>query len=137
MSGNGRATQVNTLYYLLRYAVQRMSRPRNTLLVASLGAMMRGGCASTNLVTDAQNATGAAALARLRSSPLRVVLLSRFRGGGYRAMLFHVGGLWRLHELGLLLQQRGSCQSAYCRDHDLPFSAKQRSMVRRYVGWWR
>lgn len=23
-------------------------------------------------------------------------------GGGYRAMLFHVGSLWRLHELGLL-----------------------------------
>ena len=23
-------------------------------------------------------------------------------GGGYRAMLFHVGALWRLHELGLL-----------------------------------
>ena len=25
-------------------------------------------------------------------------------GGGYRAMLFHVGTLWRLHELGLLAQ---------------------------------
>jgi NTE family protein len=23
-------------------------------------------------------------------------------GGGYRAMLFHLGALWRLHELGLL-----------------------------------
>src|SRR3954468_16384773 len=23
-------------------------------------------------------------------------------GGGYRAMLFHLGGLWRLNELGLL-----------------------------------
>lgn len=23
-------------------------------------------------------------------------------GGGYRAMLFHVGALWRLYELGLL-----------------------------------
>lgn len=25
-------------------------------------------------------------------------------GGGYRAMMFHVGALWRLHELGLLAQ---------------------------------
>jgi NTE family protein len=23
-------------------------------------------------------------------------------GGGYRAMMFHVGALWRLHELGFL-----------------------------------
>jgi predicted acylesterase/phospholipase RssA len=26
-------------------------------------------------------------------------------GGGYRAMLFHLGGLWRLNELGLLLDR--------------------------------
>ena len=34
------------------------------------------------------------------TEPINIAL----SGGGYRAMLFHVGTLWRLHELGLLRQ---------------------------------
>src|SRR5215510_13402509 len=36
---------------------------------------------------------------RLRPNPGMALCLS---GGGYRAMLFHVGAVWRLNELGLL-----------------------------------
>ena len=38
--------------------------------------------------------------AELPKPPREVVLL--FSGGGYRAMLFHLGALWRLNEAGLL-----------------------------------
>jgi NTE family protein len=36
----------------------------------------------------------------------RVRLALCLSGGGYRAALFHLGALWRLHELGLLAQAR-------------------------------
>ena len=34
-------------------------------------------------------------------------------GGGYRAMLFHVGALWRLYEAGLLGRARAPMRSIY------------------------
>ena len=54
----------------------------------------------------------------------RVRLALCLSGGGYRAALFHLGALWRLHELGLLAQVRrvssvsgGSILAAFLAEH--------------------
>ncbi len=49
---------------------------------------------------EADDASGERERAQARSR--RVELALCLSGGGYRAALFHLGALWRLHELGLL-----------------------------------
>ncbi|WP_019142758.1 patatin-like phospholipase family protein [Noviherbaspirillum massiliense] len=49
---------------------------------------------------------------RRKSEPAQDTLGLCLSGGGYRAMLFHAGALWRLHQLGLLPKlDRISCVS--------------------------
>lgn len=72
-------------------------------------------CVATPVILGAcatpSNFVQAAAVAHDSECPDRAIAFERtspdainiaLSGGGYRAMLFHVGALWRLHELGIL-----------------------------------
>lgn len=78
-----------------------MRRRVGLFLCAMVMAAVLTACTShTQLLRKAQEETR-------NCPPLPVVQGSRtydlaLSGGGYRAMLFHVGALWRLHELGIL-----------------------------------
>lgn len=62
------------------------------------------GCASADFVGEPQAASPVCVQPRPRDSAGQYTLA--LSGGGYRAMLFHIGAMWRLHELGLLDQVR-------------------------------
>ena len=78
--------------------------PKRRALLVALTALTLGACSPLPNLVDDSRPVPASCVDRGGPPPPTQPINLALSGGGYRAMLFHVGTLWRLHELGLIRQ---------------------------------